>query len=32
LIIARSVPSVVFESATHLYLLGSTGNLHSLPV
>src|SRR5438270_8686538 len=30
--VASSTPSVVFESATHLYLPESTGNLCSLPV
>jgi DNA-binding MarR family transcriptional regulator len=31
-IVASSTPSVVFESATHLYLPESTGNLRRLPV
>src|SRR5579862_833557 len=31
-IVASSTPSVVFDSAIHLYLSGSTGNLNSLPV
>jgi DNA-binding MarR family transcriptional regulator len=31
-IVASSTPSVVFDSAIHLYLSSSTGNLNSLPV
>jgi DNA-binding MarR family transcriptional regulator len=31
-IVASSTPSVVFESATHLYFSRSTGNLFRLPV